>query len=384
MTPSRHDDDEMVDARDARIDSKELRRRQQRPAPGTAPGQLDAGPDAAPTRLHVLTWGPDEVEVQDLSVLELGAVLRKRPVTWVDVRGLADSRTLAGLGEVLGIHPLALEDVVNTYQRPKLEEYGDQLFVVVRMTRHDELATEQFALVLGDGFVVTFQEAEGDWFDPVRKRIARAGSRLRERGPDYLAYALLDAAADSYFPLVDRYGDELDGLEERVLSDHRQRLIPELYGLRRDLHTLRRQAWPLREVFGRLSRGDLPLVTETTALFFRDCHDHAGQLIDAVDSARDQASELIEVSMGMAAQRMNEIMKVLTIMASLFIPLSFIAGLYGMNFDPAVSDWNMPELGTAWGYPAVLMLMAAVATGMLLFFRRKGWIGGGDEGPPAA
>jgi len=338
-------------------------------------------PSASPSRVAALSYGPEGVSRQEVTTADIPSLRSReaRPVVWVDVQGLGDGEALQAVASHFGIHSLALEDVVHTRQRPKLEEYEDQLFIVMRMTRPNEFRTEQLAVFLGDDYVVTFQEEPGDWFDPIRDRLRRDGSRIRQRGPDYLAYALADAATDSYFPLLEQFEDRLDAFEEKVMEQGGRLQIPDLYALRRDLHGVHRQLWPLKELLGRLSRSDVDLITDDTRLFLRDCLDHAAQLLDTVENQQDQVSGLIDVTLGMAGQHMNEIMKVLTIMASLFIPLTFIAGIYGMNFDAAASPWNMPELAARWGYPIVLAVMAGVALGMLAYFRRLGWIGSGQR-----
>lgn len=323
----------------------------------------------------MIRYSAEAVEEREFELADFELRTDAGCVTWVDVQGVGDTALLTALGNALGVHDLALEDAVHTHQRSKLELFGEQLFVVTRMTRPDELHTEQLAVLVVPGLVLTIQEESGDWFDPVRARIRRDGSRIRSSGPDYLAYALIDAATDSFFPLLEKYDDRLDELEEQVMVAGDESHVSELYALRRDLQGVRRHILPLRDMLSRFGKGDLPLVQDATLPFLRDCYDHAHQILDIADSYREQATGLIEVSVSMAAQRMNEVMKMLTIMASIFIPLTFLAGIYGMNFDPAASPWNMPELAWAFGYPAVLGAMLAITVAMLLFFRRKGWIG---------
>jgi magnesium transporter len=267
-----------------------------------------------------------------------------------------------------------MEDVLNVTQRPKVDEYDGNHYVVARMPVTEEhLATEQLSIFLGKDFVVTFQEQPGDCLDGIRARIRSGRPRLRKGGPDYLLYTILDAVVDAYFPLLESVGQMLEDLEKDILERTEQRQIEELHALKRDLVTLRRYLTPLRDLNAHLVRPDIDLLEEKTQLYMRDCYDHSVSALSMVESYRDIASGLMELYLSMVSHRMNEVMKVLTVIATLFIPLSFIAGLYGMNFDPQVSPWNMPELGWRWGYPAVLALMAACAGGMLLYFRQKGW-----------
>jgi len=360
--------------------SKRTRRRppRRRSLPGTSPGTLSVDPEAGRPEIQALFYdsetAEEETDVRDLARIE-GRV-GSRAVTWINVSGLGDAGALTALGRMFGLHHLALEDVVNVHQRPKVEDYEGNQFIVVRMPRNSDSAdTEQMSLFVGGNFVLTFQERPGDCLDPVRKRIREGSTRIRSSGADYLAYAILDAVTDGYFPVLDHYGDRLLALEENLLGDEEDVPVAVLHDLKRDLHTLRGHIRPLREVFTSLLRAESSLFTASTLPFLRDCYDHAMQLIDLVESHRELATSLIELHRSNVGNRMNEVMKVLTIIATIFMPMSFIAGVYGMNFDPSRSRWNMPELGWAWGYPFALGLMALVALWMLFFFRRRGWIG---------
>jgi len=314
----------------------------------------------------------------DLAVEDVDAVreLRKRhAVVWLNVDGLGDAATVQRVGEVFGLHNLALEDVLNVGQRPKVEDYSDHIFLVTRMPRPDTTAeTEQVTLFVGKGFLVTFQETPGDCLESVRERIRQGRPRLREGGADYLAYAVLDTIVDSYFPLLGEVGDQLEALEARILSDPEPEVISRLHDLKRDLTAIRRVILPIRESLTALVRDESPLVSDSTRLYFRDCLDHSFQLIELVESNRDIASGLLDLHLTMMSNRMNEVMKVLTIIATIFIPLGFIAGLYGMNFDPSVSRWNMPELSWKFGYFFALGVMATVAAAMVMYFRRRKWL----------
>ena len=347
--------------------------------PGASPGTLAVDPHAPPPRLRLVAYGPDELhEVEIADPDDLRAWRGRLPVIWVNVDGLGDVDLLARLGEVFDLHQLALEDVVHVPQRPKVEAYGDQLFVVLRQSRRaDQLETEQFSLFLGPGFVLSFQEHEGDSLEPVRERLRKGRPRLRRGGPDYLAYSLMDAVVDGFFPLLEQYGEQIESLEEEVLSDPEAGVVSRLHMVKHDLVTLRRYAWPMRDALGSLSREDSPMLEEGTRLYLRDCHDHAVQLLDLVETYRDVSTGLIDLYLSSISNRMNEVMKVLTIIATLFIPLGFIAGLYGMNFNTELSPWNLPELNWRFGYVFALGVMAATVVVMLVYFRRKGWLGGG-------
>ncbi|HZL86596.1 MAG TPA: magnesium/cobalt transporter CorA [Candidatus Krumholzibacteria bacterium] len=352
---------------------------------GSPPGTLMVDPEAQRPRMQVLAYGPDQCVDQELSDLALlPKLIAAHPVTWVNVDGLGDAQVLQQLGEMFDLHRLALEDVVNAHQRAKAETYGDVQFIVLRMVNSaDPLDTEQFSLFLGKNFVLTFQERPGDCLDPVRTRIRETGPRLRSSGPDYLAYALLDATVDGYFPVLERYGDVIEEIESEILHHPKQSVVHRLHELKQDLTTLRRYLWPLREMLSTLSREESPTVSAATQVYLRDCHDHSVQLLELLESFRELATSLMDLYHSSLSQRMNEVIKVLTMISTVFIPLSFIAGIYGMNFDPAASPWSMPELGWRWGYPMALGIMTVVVVYLLFYFRRKGWLGGGDIAPIA-
>jgi len=368
------------------VERKRKTPRKHRAPPGAAPGTLIAHSDALPSAVRVVAYDGAELverEIEDLGEIE--ELLDQSAVCWINVDGLGDVGTIRLLGERFGIHPLAQEDVLNTHQRPKVEVYDGQVYIVIRMPGGGrDLATEQVSVFLGDDYVLTFQERPGDCFDPVRTRLRAGRKRIREGGGDYLAYALLDAIIDGYYPVLEVLGDRLETLEAEILENPSAALIAEVHGLKRDLLTLRRAIWPLREMLNTLIRDSLPNFADETLVFLRDCYDHTIQLLDMIETYREIAGGLVDLHFSSVGMRMNEIMKVLTIIATIFIPLGFIAGLYGMNFDPQVSPWNMPELGWYWGYPFVLGLMAAAAGGLLIYFRRRGWIGGGarSAAPP--
>lgn len=348
-----------------------------RAPPGAPPGTLIADPNAPKPVITVIAYGPDGFTEEHPESLEaIGRLCGKWPVVWINVDGLGDTVLLKNLGEMFHIHPLALEDVVNVHQRAKVEAYRDNLFLVARMVSlKEDVQTEQVSFFLGQQTLITFQERVGDCFEPVRERIRKPGHRIRQDGADFLCYALLDAVVDAYYPILEVFGDRLDGLQEVVLEKPTRPTVTLIHNAKRDLRTLRRAIWPLREMFNSLYRDPVDLISSDTRLYFRDCYDHTVQIIDLVETYREMASDLTDVYLSSVSQKMNEIMKVLTIIATIFIPLTFIAGIYGMNFDPDVSAWNMPELRWRWGYPFALLLMVATVAVMLLFFRRRGWLG---------
>ena len=371
--------------RHQRSDSRPLGRLiiRRKSKPGTSPGTLVVDPVAPSPVLQVVAFGADGMDTaESVSPAQVASWLGKRPVVWVDVVGLGDVAVLEELGKLAGIHNLALEDVVNVHQRPKVDDYGEHLFIVVRMPRHDgQFETEQVSLFIRDGLVMSFQEVAGDCLEAVRARIRRGTGRVRDRGADYLAYAILDAITDSYFPILERLGEELEDLEDETLVSPVPSTVAKLHGVKRELLHLRRAIWPMREVFHAMQREEIPVMTRESRVYLRDCYDHVAQLIDIIESYREIAGGLLDVYLSSVSNRMNEVMKVLTVVATIFIPLTFIAGVYGMNFDTSKSGWNMPELGWYFGYPLCLLLMLGIGVGMVLFFRRRGWVGGAEKRP---
>jgi len=353
-------------------------RRRKRVQPGAAPGLLVRDPAARRATIRAFAYGPAglvEREVRDPRAL--AKLLERWPTVWVNVDAVEDVDTIVHLGEEFGLHRLALEDVAHVGQRPKLESYDDHLFVVAHIARlAPAYEIEQLSLFLGERYVLTFQERPGDPFDPVRERLRAGRGRIRAAGADYLAYALLDAVIDLNFPLLDQLGERLEALELETMRRPDDSTLARLHHARRDLLAMRRNLLPHRDMIHALIREDHAQVHPATRVYLRDCHDHAQQLIDSLEAWRDVSSDLMSAYLSSVSNRMNEIMKVLTIIATIFIPLGFVAGVYGMNFDTAVSPFNMPELDWTYGYPFALGLMAAMAGLMLLFFRRLGWLGG--------
>lgn len=345
--------------------------------PGTPPGTVIVHPEAAAPTIRVLAYGPGDVLEQQVSDPQrVREFFGKRPVLWVDVEGLGDAATIHALGEIFNVHRLALEDIVTVHQRPKVEQYDDQLFIVARAVYlAEQLETEQISLFVGEDFVLTFQEGRpGDCLEAIRERIRKKGGRIRDAGYDYLVYAILDAIVDSYFPLLEAYGERLETLEDEILLHPQVDTVARIHSIKRDLLTLRRAMWPQRETFNALLRGENSVLTNETHLYMRDCYDHAVQILDLLETYRELGSDLIDMYLSMVSNRTNEIMRVLTVISLIFIPLTFIAGVYGMNFDTE-SPWNMPELKWYAGYPLALVLMLAVALGQLIYFRRRGWLG---------
>jgi magnesium transporter len=349
---------------------------------GTTPGTIVADPESPRPEISIIAYGPDSfVEKPINSVKEIEAYRGHAPVIWVNVDGLGDAKTITAIGEMFGLHALALEDVVNVHQRAKVEDYPNFLFIVARMVERDDcLRTEQVSMFLGKDFVLTFQERPGkDCIEPVRDRLRKGKGRLRTLAADSLAYSLLDAIVDGFFPVLEAYSERLEAVEDIVITQPNRTVVEDIHSIKSDLLVLRRALWPLREAINILVRDHNPLIHDETRIYLRDCYDHTVQLIDLVETYRELGADLRDLYLSSVSNRMNEIMKVLTIISTIFMPLSFIAGVYGMNFDHGVSRWNMPELKWRWGYPFSLTLMAAVAIGQMIFFWRRGWLG--SRGP---
>lgn len=362
-----------------------LRRVRRRSPPGAPPGTLIADPQAGPSRVRVVGYGPDRTESADIDrAAQLEEWIGAWPVLWVDVEGLADVDLIQGIARLFRLHDLALEDVINTHQRAKVEDYVDHLFLVTRAIGNGELAaTEQVTLFLGRDFILTFHETGGWNLDRVRERLARNQSVIRRAGPDHLAYAVLDMVVDGYFPLLEALGESIEALEEHAVADDDPQIVGRVHSIKHELLLLRRAVWPQREMLNALIRDRFEYIGEPVRVYLRDCYDHCVQLMDTIETYRDVASGLMELHLASVSNRMNETMKVLTVIATIFIPLSVITGIYGMNFDTGISPWNQPELHWYLGYPFALGLMLAVAVVMLWYFRRKGWIGRSRRPPPA-
>ncbi len=352
-------------------------RLKRRDAPGTPPGSLIADPDAQSSSIHYFLFDADQVvEQRNCPATQLPPPpLTDQKVLWIDVVGLADSDLIQAIGNSFGLHHLALEDVVNVHQRPKVEEYEDHVYIVLRMASPGTTAdTEQVSIFLSKGLVITFQERLGDCFEPVRQRIRQGKGRIRSKPADYLVYALIDATIDGYFPVLDVGGEALAALEDEIVINPKPTHIEHVHNLKRNLLALRRAIWPTRDLLSVILRDDMPLVSDGTRIYLRDVHDHTVQLIDIVETYREIASGLVDAYLSSQSTRLNEVMKLLTIMSTVFLPLTFVTGLYGMNFDTS-SPWNMPELGWRFGYVFALLIMAGAGVGLIYLFWRRGWLG---------
>ncbi|HEX2476638.1 MAG TPA: magnesium/cobalt transporter CorA [Lacipirellulaceae bacterium] len=349
-----------------------------RAKPGAKPGTLVIAPEAPPTTIRVIAFDKDrfiEQEIQKPS--ELNAIVGRWPIVWVDVVGLGSEDKLRGLAEVFHIHPLALEDVVHVHQRAKVETFDQHLFCVMRIPDPSNVQlTEQFSLFLGRKYVLTFQERPGDCFDLIRASLRHAESTTRlTMGADYLAYRLIDASVDAYFPVVEHIGDHLDNLDDAKAFESESAFL-ELHTVKSELLVLRRAIWPLRDALSELRSETTPYICDATRVYLRDCYDHVVQLLDLLESYRDISGDVRDFYLVSISNRMNEIMKTLTVISTIFLPLSFIASIYGMNFNTEISKWNMPELNWRFGYLFALGVMAVVAIGMLLNFKWRGWLRG--------
>ncbi len=333
---------------------------------------VDVPPDK-PIEIRCIDYSRDRIETTDIK--DIRAFLREpRPswsiVRWIDVDEL-HPYVVNELRKAYGYHTLAAEDAMHTGQRPRVEQYGDSLYIVVRMfmLRGDKLTSEQVSFFLNPGLVVTFQEMEGDCWGRIRERLNYQDSRMRTHGADFLAYTLLDAIVDHCFPLLEHYGDCLEQLEDRVMQQVHADQLTEIQSIRRDLLTLRRVLWPMREVVAALQKHEL--MSGDTRTYLRDVYEHNVQIIDMIETFRETVSALSELYMSMASNRMNEVMKVLTVISTIFIPITFLAGVYGMNFH------HFPELDWKWAYPTFWIVCGSITTGLLGFFWRRGWLSRG-------
>jgi len=342
------------------------------PPPGSRPGTLVIPDDALPTRIHVVDYGAETLRESDITdPRALRAYLESPETAWVDVQGFRDEEVIRGIGEVFDLHPLTLEAALNVPQRAKVQLGPRHHLVVARVPARDDagrIAAPQTCFLLGPNWLLTFQDRHHGFFDPIRERLRAAPNRpIRRLGASYLLYAMLDALVDLYFPVVEELSRELDELEEQIYDD--RDVLPELHRVRRDLVVLRRVGWPQREAMRSLANLSDDFVSAETRVFLQSTEQHIAQVMEAADAAKDAAASLMEIQLAMVAQRTNEVMKVLTLMASIFIPLTFMAGIYGMNFE------QMPELQNPYAYPSLLAVMLGTAVAMVWYFRRRGWIG---------
>jgi len=347
-------------------------------APGTAPGTLKPSGTGEKVELKITLIDYTESDFQEVDLAtadECKEYLSRPSTTWIHIQGHAAPDTLRELGNLFDLHSLALEDVLNIGQRPKAETYDDQLFVIMSLPvmREAEISVEQLSLFHGENFVISIHQGEVDPFEPVRKRLRTASSRIRKRPADYLLYTLLDVVIDAGFPILEHFGELIADLEEELLESPSTSTLKRLHLYKRELLLLRRMLWPQRDALNTIMRSDHALIHDDTRFYLRDCYDHTIQIMDLLESFRDLTTGMLDVYLSSTSNRMNETIRILTVIATIFIPLTFIAGVYGMNFNTGKSPWSMPELNWYYGYPIVWLIMIAVAAGLLYFFKRKGW-----------
>lgn len=348
--------------------------------PGSDPGTIIINEDSEKPNIFLVDYNSTNLTHKQIRYPEeCSNYLDTESVSWVDVQGLGNRDIIHRLGQTFDLHPLILEDVFNMGERPKVEDYENQLVIIARMvvpnTNNGTFYSEQVSLVLGKHYILTIQEEpEHDCFDSVRMRIDKGKGIIRRQRSDYLAYSLLDAIIDGFFPVLELYGERIAQLEEEVILNPVPQTLKQIYQIRRELLQLRRAIWPQRDAINSLIRDSSDLISEEVRIYLRDCYDHAVQVMDMVETYRELASGLMDVYLSSVSNKMNEIMKLLTVVSSIFIPLTFVAGIYGMNFNTEKSPYNMPELNWYWGYALCLGLMAVIAGGLIFFFWRRGWL----------
>ncbi len=347
--------------------------------PGSLPGTITIPEDADPPVIVLIDYNEAKATREVIEVPEeCIPYLERESISWVDVRGLGSENILRRVGQIFNLHPLVLEDIVNVPQRPKVEEFDDQLLFIARMVTLKRAGTgfrtEQVSFILGKNYLLTVQEEPAyDCFGPIRDRIRTSKGTIRRQKADYLLYALIDSIIDGFFPVLEAYGEQIEELEDEVVANPTRQTLERIHAIKRELLTLRRAIWPQRDAINALIRDGSNLIERDVQIYLRDCYDHAIQVLDMVETYRELAASLMDVYLSSVGNRMNEIMKLLTVISSIFIPLTFVAGVYGMNFDPEASPWNMPELQWYWGYPLCWALMLFIATSLIIFFWRKGW-----------
>jgi magnesium transporter len=342
---------------------------------GLAPGSLiHIGEERTEKpKITVIDYDKDNYQERVVENVEECFPFKDYPtVSWINVDGIHQVDIVEKLGKHFGLHPLVMEDIVHTTQRPKMEDYDSYIYVVLKMLWFNDddadVKAEQVSIILGDNFVLSFQEIEGDTFNFVRERIRNSKGRIRQMGADYLAYALLDSIVDNYFIIIERFGEIIEDLEEELVENPMPGTLQNIHNLKKEMIYLRKSVWPLREVISGLDRSESDLIKETTFVFLKDIYDHTIQVADAIETYRDILSGILDVYLSSVSNKMNEVMKTLTIIATIFIPLTFLAGMYGMNFS------YMPELGWKWGYPTVWIINILIFISMYLYFRRKNWL----------
>jgi len=325
-------------------------------------------------RIRIIDYDESQLNEKEAKKIEECFPFKEKPtVTWINIDGLHQVDIIEKIGKHFDVHPLVLEDIVNTGQRPKMEDLDNYIFVVLKMLYYDEekseVTAEQLSLILGSNFVISFQERVGDVFNPIRERIRNAKGRIRRMGADYLAYCLVDAVVDNYFAILEKFGENIESMEEELVAHPTPETLQTIHNLKREMIFLRKSVWPLRELISGLERGESDLIQKSTHIFLRDVYDHTIQVIDTIETFRDMVSGMLDIYLSSVSNKMNEVMKVLTIIATIFIPLTFVAGIYGMNFE------FMPELKWHWFYPEVFWAAIAVIAGVMVFyFKRKRWL----------
>ena len=330
-------------------------------------------------KITIIDYDNNIFEMREARNVEECLAYKNKPtITWINVDGLHEVSSISDIGKCFDIHPLIIEDIVNTEQRPKTDIFDDYIFIVLKMhsweEKTKEIGVEQVSLIFGQNFVLTFQEREGDVFETVRNRIRNGKGKIRGLKADYLAYVLIDAVVDNYFKVLESVGDEIEYIEEELLRNPTSQTLNKIHVLKREIIFLRKSVWPLREIINKVEREDTALIQASTDIYLRDLYDHTIQIIDTVETFGDVISGMLDVYLSSVSNRLNEIMKVLTVFAAIFIPLTFIAGIYGMNFDTKASPLNMPELNWYYGYPFSLGIMAIIGISLFIFFKRKGWV----------
>jgi magnesium transporter len=324
-------------------------------------------------KISIIDYDEAGFREERIKKIEECFVFKESPaITWVNIDGLHQTEMLEALGNCYGFHPLVLEDILNTDQRPKIEDYGDYLYIVLRSLEYNDrkngIESDQISIILGRNFVFSFQEKEGDTFEAVRERIRTGKGRIGKMGADYLAHALLDSIVDNYFIILEKLGEQIEFLEEQLVTQPTPETLRTIHNLKRELLFLRKAVWPLREVVGSLERGESVLIQASTRVYLRDLYDHTIQVIDNVETFRDMIAGILDIYLSSVSNRLNTVMKVLTIIATIFMPLTFLAGIYGMNFK------FMPELEWRWGYPLIWGVMVVTGISMLIYFKKKKWL----------
>ena len=348
--------------------------------PGSVPGTITIADGSKPSQISLIDYNSQRHRyATNLTPAECTAHLTTESVSWVDVGGLGDKAILEQLARVFHLHPLLLENIVNVPQRPKLEDYQDQLVIITQMAnfdyREDRIWLEQVSFVLGQNYLLTVQEEPlQDCFTPVRDRLAKNKGIIRQQKADYLTYALWDSIIDSFFPVLEMYSEKIEELEELVLTQPTQTTLGKIHQIRRELLSLRRAIWPQRDALNILIRDGHSLIDNDVLQYLKDCCDHTVQIIDTIEIYRELVSGLMDVYLSAVSNKMNQVMKLLAVISTVFIPLTFLAGVYGMNFNTQISPWNMPELDWYWGYPVCIGVMVAIALALIYYFWRLGWL----------